>query len=108
MTPETLRARWDAHPNWKYDWQQFTETDLWKHLSEMVREEALRDARLFSAHIDADAAIARKLIKLDGIEAAIDKLNAAAFVKKPDPPESDEQAEYRRIANEVYSGPLAE
>ena len=108
MTPETLRSRWDAHPNWKHDWQQFTESDLWKHLTSMVSAEALRDARLFSPHMDADTAVARKLIKLDGIEAAIDKLNAAAFVKKPEPPEDDESAEYRRIANEVYSGPVKE
>jgi len=74
----------------------------------LLREEALRDSRMFSASMEADTTIARRLIKLDGIEAAIDKLNAAAFVKKPEPPEDDENAEYRRIANEVYSGPVKE
>ncbi len=108
MTPETLRSRWDAHPNWKHDWLKIVESDMWKHLTALLREEALRDSRMFSASMEADTTIARRLIKLDGIESTIDRLNAAALVKKPDPEEQDELAQYRAVANEVYGGPIPE
>lgn len=106
MNAETLRKRWDAHPNWKRDWLAVLDSQMWQHLVTMLREEAMLESRSFRAGFDSDTLLARKLVALDAAESLIAKLQQAAVVKKEESPEDDPDAKYRHVANEVYGGPI--
>lgn len=78
-----LRDAWNKNEVRRSNWESALETPEWEAVSALVVAEAIRSARSVSRS-EADPALARNLMRLDGVLWAIEALQAAK--DQPGPP----------------------
>jgi len=101
MTAEDLRTRWQANEALRAEWRNIVQGHTWQIVMNLMREEAIAEAR--SASIETDLLIARKHREMEAALNVLKKLNDA-HMDTPKPPDAnDPLAEYEQKAREAYA-----
>lgn len=99
MTPaKTLRQRFEDHPTLRAQWREITETEAFKTVFGIIKEEAIERAERFQAH-DNETILARKAVRL---QAEIELLREVVNASVPRQKAPVEVEPYAHITPENY------